>query len=108
MWPFKRKKINQKPQHPSPPCPHCGSTHTVLQAYHGDEQPNPVRTWRGQRYWDYRCLDCGRTFYTEEPPEGLTDEALSDTGTIDDEDALRAAEDELKRQTDGEGDRRYK
>lgn len=55
-----------------------------------------------------RCSDCGRDFYTEEPEQGLPEEALADDKMIDDEDELRAAEEELKRQLEEEGDRRYK
>lgn len=56
----------------------------------------------------YRCFDCGRDFYGEEPQGGITDEALADGQAIDDEEALREAEDELKRQVEEEDDRRYK
>ena len=108
MWPFKRKKDNKKPQLTSPLSHHCGSTRTVLQAFHGSEQPDYVRTWRGQRYWDYRCLDCGRTFYTEEPPAGTADVTLPDKSGVDDEEELRRAENELKQEADEEGDHRYR
>ncbi len=104
MWPFKRKK---KPTYTSPKCPHCGSTHTVLQTG-GEENPDYVRAWRGQRYWDYRCLDCNQSFYTEEQPGGAPDEAFDDGRTVDDEEALRMAENELKRQADNENDHTYR
>jgi hypothetical protein len=55
-----------------------------------------------------RCLNCGRNFYAEEPPQGLEKLPLMDDRIIDDEDELRAAEEELKRQADDEGDHRYR
>ena len=106
MWFFKRKKTDQKPLKTGPPCSYCGSTHTNLTAYHGSEQPDPVRAWRGQRYLTCRCFDCGQDFYAKEPPEGLTEEIMQDDGIIDDEEALRAAEDEIRRQVEEEDDRR--
>ena len=54
----------------------------------------------------YRCYDCGLDFYGEEPPEGITDEIIGDGPVIDDEEALRAAEEEIKRQVEEDGDRR--
>ncbi len=54
-----------------------------------------------------RCFDCGRDFYTEEPPGGLTEEAFQGDAIIDDEGELQAAEDELRRQIEEEDDRRF-
>lgn len=73
---------------------------------YGSEQGNYIRAWRGQRYVTCRCLDCGKDFYAEEPREGLDIEAITGDETVEDEEALRAAEDELKRQVDEENDRR--
>ena len=53
-----------------------------------------------------RCFDCGLDFYVEEPQEGIADEMVSDGDVIDDEEALRAAEEEIKRQVEEEEDRR--
>ena len=71
-----------------------------------DDQPDYVRTWRGQRYLNFRCSSCGRNFYVEEPPEGIDEALLSDDRIIDDEGALNAAEEELRRQTKEDGDNR--
>jgi hypothetical protein len=72
---------------------------------HGTDQPGYVKVWRGQRSLTYRCLDCGRDFYAAEPLEGISQDA--DDPLIDDEEALRAAEDDLKRQIDEDGDHRF-
>jgi hypothetical protein len=80
----------------------------VISYYHGTEEPDHIRTWRGQRYVTCRCSDCGRDFYTEEPLQGLPEEVLKDEKMLNDEDELRAAEEELRRQADDEGDHRYK
>ena len=108
MWPFRRKKTSQKHQQSGLPCSYCKSTNTVVIAYKGTDQPDYVKTWRGQRYVTWRCSDCGRDFYTEEPQQRLLEEVLADEKTIDDEDELRAAEEEVRKQTEEEGDRRYK
>ena len=106
MWFFRRNKSRREPQHSSPPCSYCGSTNTELRAYHGTDQPDYVRVWRGQRSFTYRCFDCGREFYGEEPPGGVTDELLAGHHIIDDEEELSAAEDEIRREIDEDGDRR--
>ena len=106
MWPFRHKKIIRKPQRSGPPCSHCGSTNTRLIAYHGSYQPDYVRIWRGQRSLTYRCFDCGLDFYGEEPQEGLIDETIAGGHLIDDEEALRAAEEEIERQVEEDEDRR--
>jgi len=55
----------------------------------------------------YRCLDCGIDFYGKGPQAGVTDETMTDNQVIDDEEALRAAEDEIERQAKEEQDRRW-
>ena len=55
-----------------------------------------------------RCLDCGREFYIEEPVQDIEMIFPSDDSFIADEDELLAAEEDLRRQTDEEDDRRYK
>jgi hypothetical protein len=65
-----------------------------------------VKAWRGQRYVTWRCMSCGREFYTDVPPGGAAS-LPADDRMIEDENALREAEEELKRRTDEEGDRRY-
>ncbi len=54
----------------------------------------------------YRCFDCGLDFYGEEPQKGIIEEVLADGQVVDDEEALRAAEEEIKRQVEEDGDRR--
>jgi len=103
MWPFRRKKSSQEHQESAATCPHCGSTDTKVTTSGGESH---VKTWRGERYVTWRCLSCGQDFYTDEP-QGGAGQLLEDDRTIDDEDALRAAEEDLKRHTDEEGDRRY-
>ena len=76
--------------------------------YHGTDHPNYVKVWRGQRSLTYRCLGCGLDFYGEEPQEGITDESTEGDDIIDDEEALQAAEEELKRQVEEERDMRYR
>ncbi len=108
MWPFRQKKASQHTRS-RPPCSYCESTNTkVISYYHGTEQSDHIRTWRGQRYVRCRCSDCDRDFYVEEPLQGLEETFLSDDSMIDDEDKLRAAEEDLRRQADDEDDRRYK
>ena len=107
MWPFKRKKENPN-QQSDMPCSYCGSHNTVVKSYSGREGPDYIKTWRGQRYITCRCLDCKRDYYTNEPFLGLGEEALSPDTPINDEDELRSAEDELKRQIEEEDDRRFK
>lgn len=91
MWPFKRKKVRDVST--PMPCPFCGSLETA---------PKAVKTWRGERSASYRCRACGRDFYADEPPEGMP--GPDEGPMIDDEDALRAAEEELKKRTDEEDD----
>ena len=54
-----------------------------------------------------RCAGCGRDFYAEEPTGGLPDEIIG-YQPIDDEEALLAAEEEVKREADEDGDHRYR
>ena len=103
---FRRKRIIREHQRTNPPCSHCGSTNTKLILYHGTGHPNYVRIWRGQRSLTYRCLDCGLDFYGKEPQEGITDEIIANDHLIDDEEALRVAEEEIERQVEEDEDRR--
>jgi hypothetical protein len=116
MWPFKRKKRNEEPLHPpflpsragegrERICPHCGGAEARL-ITSGAGDGSHIKSWRGERYVTWRCLSCGRDFYTDEPPEGAAGLPVDDR-MIEDEDALREAEEELKRRTDEEDDRRY-
>ena len=101
---FKRNRA--KEPRPGLKCPHCSSTDTVVVS-HGEDSADHIRTWRGQRYVVCRCRNCGREFYAGEPPEGA-DAFATDDRIVEDEEALRAAEEELRRQADEENDRRYK
>ena len=104
MWPFRRKKLSREPYRPGPKCSYCGSEHTTLvDCSAADGGPDYVRTWRGRRSLTCRCLDCGRDFYGDEPPAGVTPEMPGADGTAGDEEELRAAEDEVKRQAREEG-----
>ena len=97
MWPFRQKKIVQE-NYAGPPCPYCKSTMTKLILYHGTSNLNYVKVWRGQRSFTYRCDDCGQDFYGAELKQRITNEYIRDDDVIDDEAALRAAEEEVKRQ----------
>ena len=55
-----------------------------------------------------KCLDCGRDFYIEEPAQDVERSFFPDESFVADEDELLAAEEELKRQTDEEDDRRFR
>jgi hypothetical protein len=107
MWPFKRKKADQRnPPRKNTACSHCGSENTAIAAYSGAAEPDYIKVWRGQRYVKSRCFDCGRTFYSEECKDGSPlDFDPGEEETVYDEEALRAAEEEVKRQA--EEDRRY-
>ena len=54
----------------------------------------------------YRCSNCGLDFYGEALPEGVDQEKITDDQIIDDEEALRAAEEEIERQVKEVQDRR--
>jgi hypothetical protein len=108
MWLFKRKKSGKKDLNSAPLCPGCGSNNTKLVVYHGTDQPDYVKVWRGKRSLTFRCSDCGQDFYVDEPPGGIEEQSSSGDGLIDDEDALRTAEEELKKQIDREDDRRFR
>ena len=55
-----------------------------------------------------RCRDCGRDFYADAPGDEVMGEIIENDGMVDDEEALQAAEDELKREMDEHDDRRCK
>ena len=107
MWPFRRKNTIKETRLTSPHCSYCGSTNTKLILYHGTGNLSYVKIWRGERSLTYRCCDCGKDFYGEEPKEGITDEIIADNGVIDDEEALHAAEEEVKRQGKDDKDVRF-
>jgi len=79
-----------------------------LIVYYGTDYPDCVRIWIGQRYLTYRCFDFSPDFYREERWEVIVDEPIADGQVIDDEEALRAADEEVRRQADNEGAHRYR
>jgi hypothetical protein len=104
MWPFKKiSRPNKKPAGIT--CVHCGSEDTIIISDTSSESSSPVKIWRGERYVTYKCRSCQRLFYSEEPSGGISNNSSSKI--IEDEDQLHTAEEELKRMTDNEGDRRY-
>jgi transcription elongation factor Elf1 len=107
MWLF-RRKIKKESHNSSLSCPFCNGSTTRLIIHHGGDVPSYVKVWRWQRFLTYKCLDCGQNFYANEPKGGISEKNLEDGPIIDDEDALRAAEEDLKRQTEEDDDRRYR
>ena len=104
MWPFKHKKIRTQSRYSGSLCSYCGSTNTKLT---GTDNPDYFKIWRGKRAFIYNCLDCGRDFYGEEPQIETVDHVADNDRVIDDEEALREAEEEMKRQIEKDDDRRY-
>jgi hypothetical protein len=107
MWLFKRKKNDHKGREGGKICPQCKSSNTRVMAHDLAEHPDYVRTWRGQRYLTCRCDNCGSDFYAEQP-EGQTVEVDPSPDFVEDAEALKAAEDELKKQADEEDDHRFR
>jgi DNA-directed RNA polymerase subunit RPC12/RpoP len=105
MWPFKRKKPEVTPERQGTKCPYCSSQNTRTISRDVTQDSGHVKTWRGQRFANYRCSNCGKEFYADEPEQNL--KTPGDNPLIEDEEELRAAEEELKRQTDAGRDRRY-
>lgn len=106
MWLFRRKDNIKQSGSSCPQCSYCGSTNTKLIVCHGIDHPDYVKIWRGQRAWTYRCLDCRRDFYGDEPPGGINDQTKPEGDVIDDEEALHKAEEEIKKQVEKDEDRR--
>jgi hypothetical protein len=105
MWFFKRKKKQLDKAGFSSGCPYCLSLHTSLITNSTSEQPDYVKTWRGQRYVTCRCLDCGKEFYADEPAERLSIDVAMDDEIVADPEQLRAAEEELRREVEDSDDR---
>jgi hypothetical protein len=108
MWLFHRNLGKKESLTSTPSCPFCKSHNTRMIINHGTSEPNYVKVWRGQRSLTYKCLGCGQNFYAKEPKGGISEENLEDGPIIDDEEALQAAEEMLKRQADEDDDRRYR
>jgi hypothetical protein len=110
MWIFRKKRDRSNRKSEARLCPFCGSPENRVDTSGAAEGVSPVKAWRGERLTAMKCQSCGRVFYAE-PVEGDAYPSATPTGRngsalIDDEEALRAAEEDLKRQTDAEGDRR--
>jgi hypothetical protein len=108
MWPFKRHKVDKPEKVAGPPCPSCRGQNTRLKVNFGNDQPDYIKTWRGSRFLTYHCFNCEIDFSIPEPPSGIDVESQIGNDLIDDEEALKAAEDALKRDLDQEGDHRYR
>ena len=105
---FKRKAKDQQPRQSGITCTSCRSMNTIVITHHGSDQASYVRVWRGQRYLTCRCQDCGQDFYAVVPVDEVLEQVIESDRLIDDEEALRAAEIELKREIDEEKDHRFK
>jgi hypothetical protein len=108
MWPFKRQKSPKTEKAGGPCCPACQSLNTKLKVNFGNDQPDYIKTWRGNRYLTYHCFNCDTDFSIKEPRNRTDIEAQIDNELIDDEEALQAAEEALKRDADEEGDHRFR
>jgi len=80
---------------------------TIVITHHGNDQANYIRTWRGQRYLTCQCLDCGQDFYADVPIAQIEAQLIENDRIIDDEEALRQAENELKREIDEQNDHQF-
>lgn len=107
MWFFRLKNKVINTQKATRVCPFCGSMKTSLIHNHGLGSPNYVKVWRGQRSVTCRCLDCGRDFYSQEMPGLSTNDDGDENDLIDDEEDLKAAEEEMKKQIQAEKMRRW-
>ena len=104
MWPFKRNKDKQPTQPAGTVCPFCGGSDTHTLSVDPSQDQGHIKTWRGERFANFKCSACGREFYSDEPSQN---EPGPDDRMIEDEDQLRAAEEELKKRTDAGDDRRF-
>lgn len=101
MWPFKRKKDKKEENQAfAIQCTNCGSTRVRVKT-------DSAKAWRGERYLTCRCLDCGRDFYADEPPNWQPGDLPDDEDLVDDEEALEKAEEELRRQIEDNDDRMF-
>ena len=108
MWPFKKKAQKEIKKTQVIRCPDCGSENTSIKPSYADGDPDFVKTWRGQRYITFYCRDCKQSFYVEESRCPSPDDLLNSADTVDDEEELREAEEDLKRQIEEEDDHRFR
>jgi hypothetical protein len=107
FWPFKNQKKGNPELGRNPACPSCGSRDTRLKVNYGNDQPDYIKTWRGQRFLTYHCENCQTDFSLREPAGGFEIESQIKDQIVDDESALTEAEEDLKRAADDEGDHRF-
>ncbi len=100
-----RRKPGKEHENRSIACVHCGSTDTAALSGVLLENSQAIKVWRGERYIAFKCRSCQRVFYSDQSAE--FDKELSQNRLVEDEDQLLAAEEELKRQADADGDHRY-
>jgi hypothetical protein len=108
MWLFRKRKHTSRQPEKERPCPFCGGLETRVDNSSAAEGVSPVKAWRGERLTSMKCLSCGKVFYAQSADNDAVASDADDGRIVDDEEALRAAEEELKRQTDAEDDRRYR
>jgi len=105
---FGRKQREVKHNGKDVVCTHCGSSNTRPVYYHDAGIPNYIKVWRGQRSLTYRCYDCGCNSYVAIPKQSKPEEISEEDPMVDDEDALREAEEKLKKQIDEDNDRLFR
>jgi hypothetical protein len=107
-WPLKRKKEKAIDHSILVKCPQCASRDTTLKVNYGNDQPDYVKTWRGQRYLTFHCAVCSTDFSIAEAEANISIESQIGSEQIDDEEALIAAEEQLKHDLDENGDHRFR
>ncbi|HXY75166.1 MAG TPA: hypothetical protein VEH58_07550 [Dehalococcoidales bacterium] len=98
---FNKPPDNTKKQ--NLPCPKCGSKNTGTIVDGDSSQADYVKVWRGKKYFSWKCRDCGHDFYGEAPTENEPQNNDLYLEPID-KAALKAAENELKKQADEDDD----
>ncbi len=105
MWSFNRHNKPENQNNAISACPCCGSQEVVF-----DRHPGKKDVFRHQKEPDlpsYRCLKCGEKIYGNAPGYEIIEyHGVDGEPLVDDEEALRAAEAELKRQVEEADDRR--
>jgi hypothetical protein len=99
---FKRKKPTKDDNATGPLCSNCQSTNTRVI----DSGSGTIKTWRGQRYLAFRCNECGYESYINANTKASNSSSFGNQDEID-EAELRAAEEELKKEIDKNGDHTF-
>jgi hypothetical protein len=102
MWLFRKKKLKPIEKAGNLKCVYCGSADIKIMPDTLSDLSTSTKVWRGQRYTICKCNSCNLVFYTDELPGEHLEKSI-----VEDDDILRIAEEELKRETDAGGDRRY-